>query len=749
MRSELLRSAVRRAVSSAALLGLAASGPALAEGADQAASSQLGEIVVTSQKMAEGISNQDVPAAITAFDASAIERNFAVDLRDLGRLTPNVQLNQVSTFNGYANFYIRGIGINGSTRTVDPAVGLFVDGLYVGFGPSSLVDTFDLASVEVLRGPQGTLFGRNVTGGAVVVNTAAPSQEFAASAKVTYGNYDRFDVAAVVNGGLTETVSARLAAIYQHQEGYFSNLENGQKKANKNLTLVRPSLRFEPSEDFDLTIRGEWQQNVGGPATSQNIVNPVFPKLAQTLFGYIPPADKYDVRHNLQGYSNTEVKQLAAEANWNLGHGLVTAVAGWRDVRFDSSTDFDGSPITLFHFKDNKETQDQRSVELRYASKFSDRYRFTVGTFWFDQSFFVGERRETFAGIVNGNVTIANTAGITNQDQNNLSLFAEGSVDLTEQWSLTLGGRYTKEEKEIEFVPPGRCALDFSSCTIAPIPGKKDWSNFSPKVGVNWKPSEELLGYASWTRGFRSGVFNQRAQFESAIGPSEPEVVDSYEVGLKSQFLDNRLRVNVALFSMKYDDIQKILNESCDPDGAGPAPPTSCQLVRNAAKATISGAEFELNALASDRLSFDLALGYTDAKYDEFPGIDVTGDGRPDPELAKELEFEKVPEFTGYLGANYAVPVGADDTLTFRGSYSYTSKFYTDQFNRDWLAQDGYGLLDASVTFARGERWQASLWGKNLTDEEYIDFAADVGTLGSWVFGGEPRRYGVEFKMNF
>jgi iron complex outermembrane recepter protein len=671
-----------------------------------------------------------------------------VDLRDLGRLAPNVQLNQVSTFNGYANFYIRGIGINGSTRTVDPAVGLFVDGIYVGFGPSSLVDTFDLASVEVLRGPQGTLFGRNVTGGAVVVNTARPTQEFESKVKVTYGNYDRFDVAASVNGALTETIAARVAALYQHQEGYFTNLQTGQKKANKNLALVRPSLKFTIGEDFDLTLIGEWQQNKGGPATSQNIVNPVFPKLAQTLFGYVPPADKYDVRHDLQGYSNSEVKQLVAEANWRLGHGVVTTVAGWRDVTFDSSTDFDGSPITLFHFKDNRESQDQKSVELRYASDFSDRLNFTTGLYWFEQSFFVGERRETFGGIVNGQPNIANTAGATYQDQSNVAAFVQGTWRFTDAWALTLGGRYTKEEKEILFSPPGTCTLNFLVCTTT-LPGERDWNNFSPKVGIDWNVAEDVLAYASWTRGFRSGVFNQRAQRVEFLGPSEPEVVDSYEIGIKSTLLDRRLRVNAAVFSMQYDDIQKILNESFDPDGPGPAPPTSGQVVRSAAEATIQGAELELNARATDALSFDLSLGYTDAQYDEFLGTDVTGDGVPDPALAKELEFEKVPEFTGYVGANYVVPVGADDTVTLRGSYSYTDKFYTDQLNREWLAQGAYGLLDASVTFARGERWQVSVWGKNLTDEEYIDFAADVGTLGSWVFGGEPRRYGVEFRMNF
>jgi iron complex outermembrane receptor protein len=717
---------------------------ALASGAAALSAQELEEVVITSQKGASGLSNQDVPAAITAFDANAIERNFAVDLRDLGRLTPNVQLNQVSTFNGYANFYIRGIGINGSTRTVDPAVGLFVDGIYVGFGPSSLVDTFDIGSVEVLRGPQGTLFGRNVTGGAVVVTTANPEREFSQKFRLTAGNYQRADIAYSVTGPLSDIVSMRLSAIYSHSDGYFENLRNGEDKANKNLTLIRPSIRFDFSETFDLTLKGEYQTNKGGPATSQNIVNPVFPKLAQTLFGYIPPDDKYDINHDLQGYSITEVKQLSAEANWTLSHGKVTAIAGWRDVRFDSSTDFDGSPITLFHFPDNKETQDQTSLEVRYASSFSDTVSFTTGLYYFQQEFFIGERRATFGGAL-GTV---NTAGVALQEQSNWAAFIQGNWKFTDRLSATVGGRYTKEDKEILFSPPGRCALDFTSCTLV-LPGQRDWSNFSPKFGLEFQATDDLLTYASWTRGFRSGVFNARAQRVEFLGPSDEEVVDSVEVGLKSQFANGRMRFNAALFSMKYDDIQKIVNDSFDPDGPGPQPPTSGQVVRNAAAATIQGVELEFNAAATERLTFDASFGYTDASYDEFNGQDVTGDGVPDPALAKALKFEKVPEFTGYLGLNYELPLSGDDALTFRGSYSYTDKFYTDTLNREWLAQDGFGLIDASVTFARGERWNLSLWGKNLTDEEYIDFAADVGTLGSWVFGGEPRRYGVEFRMTF
>lgn len=474
-------------------------------------------------------------------------------------------------------------------------------------------------------------------------------------------------------------------------------------------------------------------------------MNPQFPKLAQTLFGYVPPADKYDIRHDLQGYSNSRTRQLVVEANWDVGHGLVTGIAGYREVDFDSSTDFDGSPITLFHFPDNRESQEQSSVELRYASDFSDTVRFTAGVYWYDSSFFVGEQRDTFGGAL-GTVR---TIGRTDQDQTQYAAFAQGSWSFADRWDLVAGARYTKEDKDIRFTPPGvaRCQPDFSACTLT-LPGEDSWDNFSPKLGLDYRPADGQLAYVSWTRGSRSGVYNSRAQRVEFLGPSEPETVDSYELGYKAEFLDRRLRLNAAVFYMTYDDIQKIVNDVFDPDGPGPQPPTSGQTVKNAAQATIKGGELELTALVGERLKLDASIGYTDASYDEFNGQDVTGDGVPDPALAKRLKFEKVPEMTAYAGATYRVPLGAEDVLAFRASYSYTDKFYTDTLNRYWLAQDAFGLLDASVTFARGDRWQLSLWGKNLTDEEFIDFAADVGTLGSWVFGGEPRRYGVEFKLS-
>ncbi|MBP7614940.1 MAG: TonB-dependent receptor [Steroidobacteraceae bacterium] len=707
----------------------------------------LEEIIVVSQKRAAGMSVQDVASSITAIDASAMENAFTVNLVDVGRMVPNVQLNQVSTFNGYPNFYIRGIGINGSTRSVDPAVGLFVDGIYIGYGPSSLIDTFDLASVEVLRGPQGTLFGRNVTGGAVVANTKRPIDEFEADLKLGAGEYDRLDVAGSVNVPMGDAAAFRIASIYQHMDGYFRNLENGDRKARKEQVLVRPSLKLTPTDTLDITLIGEYMHNDGGAATSQNIVNPKFPKLAQTLFGYVPPDDKYDIRHNLHGYSDSETRQLILDSNWDVGHGVVTGIVGWRDVEFDSSTDFDGSPITLFHFPDNEETQDQTSVELRYASTFSEVVDFTVGLYWFEQDFFVGEQRDTFGGVAAGTIR---TIGRTDQEQSQEAAFTQGTWHLSDKWSVVAGVRYTKEKKEIEFTPPGvkRCAPDFSGCTLV-LDGDEDWDSVSPKLGVNYQLDDETLIYASWIQSSRSGVFNARAQRAEFLGPSEPEEVDSYELGIKTDLFDKRLRVNAAVFTMAYDDIQKIINESFDPDGAGPQPPTSGQVVANAAEATISGMELEISALVTDAFSVNAAFGYTDAAYDEFAGQDVNGDGVPDPDLAEDLEFEKVPETTVFLGGNYVIDLPNADELTLRASWNYTDKFYTDTLNRPWLSQDGYGLYDASITYAHGDVWQLSLWGKNLSDEEYIDFAADVGALGSWVFGGEPRHFGVELRAWF
>jgi iron complex outermembrane receptor protein len=728
----------------------------LATAASEAKSTKkvIEEVVITSQKRAAGMSVQDVPSAITAFNEEMIDDSFSVDLTDIGRMVPNAVLNSVGTFPGYPNFFIRGIGVNGSTRSLDPAVGIIVDGVYLGYPASSLQSTFDRESVEVLRGPQGTLLGRNVTGGAINVRSKRPTGEFGFSGEMTLGNYNQQEFSASVQFPIVEDrVAAKIAVISSNRDGYYEDNNGGtvdlainpagmpvtskSDKSDVDLTIIRPMILFTPSDSLDITFIGEYLRDQGGSAASQNIVNPEAQKQAQTVFGYTPPSDKYKINHDLKGGIDAEVWQLLAEANWDIGHGVITSVTGYRDVEFNSSTDFDGTPFPIFAFPDNEEEQDQFSQELRYASNFSDKYNFVTGLYYFDQEYTVGERRQILGTI--------NVAGVSEIKHSNYSVFGETNINLDSQFTLTLGLRYTQEEKEVSFSPPGSCALDFSNCTSV-LKADDDWSNVSPKVAVNYAVNEDAMLYGSWTKGFRSGSFNARAVRAGALGPADEETVESFEAGIKTTFADSRVRFNLAVFQMDYTDIQQFVN---NPDvNFG-----SEQLLFNAADATITGFEAELKAYVTDRFTIDVNVGWVDAEFDSFDNFDVNSDGivdAGDAKVAKELDFVKVPEWTYNVAASYEAEVADIGSLVFRASYSWMDSYFTDARNDPFLRQDSFGLIDASITYRNtANNIKVSLFGKNLDGEEYFDYAANVASFDSARWGGVPRTYGLRISYDY
>jgi iron complex outermembrane receptor protein len=713
------------------------------------------EILITSQKQAEGVLVQDVPSAITAFDNASLENSFSVDLTDVGKMVPNVILNSVGTFAGYPNFFIRGVGVNGSTRSLDPAVGIFVDGIYLGYPASSLQSTFDRASVEVLRGPQGTLLGRNVTGGGVNVQSNRPTGEFGLKAEAKLGDYDLRELALSVDFPIVEDkVAAKIAVITASRDGYYQDNNGGSvdleinpagmpatsksTKTDVDYQIIRPMIKFTPTEELDITVMGEYARNKGGTASSQNIVNPTAPKLAQTLFGYTPPSDKYEINHDLKGGTDATTKQLIVEANWDIGHGVLTSVTGYRDVKYNTSTDFDGTPFPIFAFPDNEEEQDQISQEFRYASTFSDKYNFVAGLYYFDQEFTIRERRHI--------MTTTKVASRTEVDHSNISAFGETNIFLDDNWTLTAGLRYTKEEKAVKFSPPGTCEYtSYSSCSVV-LEDDEDWSNVSPKLAIKYAFNDDVMMYGSFTQGFRSGSYNARATRLESLGPADEETVTSYEVGLKSILFDDRIKFNMAIYLMDYEDIQQFVNNP-DPEFGSEA------LLFNAADATISGFEAELVADLFEGFTLEANVGLVDAGYDSFDSFDTDLNGVIEPidsQLAEDLEFVKVPKWMSHIAANYETQPGDIGTLLFRASYSWSDSYYTDVRNDPFLEQQSFGMLDASVSYINQEgNIKVSLFGKNLQDEEYFDYAANVATLDSARWGGTPRTYGVRLTYEY
>ncbi len=702
------------------------------------------EIIVTAEKRAEGRSVQRVPISMVAVGEETLSKNLVANVAEVSKLAANTTLTG-SSVPGFVNFNIRGLGLTSTVRTIDPAVGVFIDGIYVGFGPSSLVDNFDIASIEVLRGPQGTLFGRNVTGGAIVVNTKRPGTTPGFETRLTAQTHDVYDAAVGIDVPLTEGVYSRLAAVFSHERGYFRNATTGEYKSEKNLLILRPSLRFEPTPDLTIDVIGEYQQNNGGPQATQFLQRPGAPTIAERVFGYVPPADKYTIENDGQGFLRTRLATVTLKGDWDVGPGVISLVSNYRHLNYKTGNDFDGTPFTLLHYPDlpgfNLDKQTQESVELRYASNNDGPLQYTIGAYFFHQDYISGELRDTFTGLPSGPRRVA---ARTLADDESYAAFAQAEYNISDPLTVVAGLRYTRERKSIDFSRPGTCSFDFATCNEI-FSASNSWSKVTPKVGINYQATPDVLAYASYTKGFRSGAYNARAQRLATLGPADPENAENYEVGLKLSLLDRRVRFNIAGFTNNVSDLQKSVSNPFDPDGPGPLPATIESLLTNAGKARISGFDIDTQARLGGGLSVRGSLGYLDTEYKEYN----------DPEIARrnldfrDLRLERAPEWTYSLGSSYVVNLDDDNSLEFNASFTYTSKFFNDAYNSPYLAQDGFGLLDASVTFARGENWDLTIYGKNLTKAEYIDYAVEIGGLSTLAFGGVPRRFGAQLKARY
>lgn len=711
-----------------------------AETSNLSTSALMEEIVVTSRKRAIAESVQDIPLAITAFSEEQFKAVYAFDFRDVGNLAPNVVFQETSHAS-VANFNIRGVGVQGSVFSDSPAVGLFQNGVYLGVNYGASLDVFDIESLEILRGPQGTLFGRNVTGGAVRVITKRPGDTFGFSAETVQGNYDRQDYSFAVEGPLKEGVlNGRFVLLDRRSDGLYDNLfSNGEDYGGRENTLLRGTLQFNPTENFDATLILEDIEEEGDNRPVRSDETPGTWVYGQ---GFREPSNFWDVYADLPGETEVDVVSATLEANWRLDHGLISSITGYRDVESYLLNDQDGTQFSGFHHAIDYE-QDQFSQELRYASNFSESYNFTLGLYYFEQEFSSQESRN----LVDGAIVVASG---NSQDQDSWAVFGELEFNLTDDLSLLLGGRYTEETIEVRTVSFGTCALDESiadpnerivqipvPCDLGPSESE-DYSDFSPKIGLNWRLSDEQLVYASATRGFRSGGFTLRG---SAITPPfDPESVDAYEVGYKGDLLNGRLRINAVAFINEYEDLQRTLVFDSPTQG-------SLQTTQNAAGATIMGLEAEMLWEVVDNLILGINWGYLDKEYDEFDGLDVNGDGTPDPDLAKDLDFVRAPDNTLNVSVNYDLDMADKGSVNFRVSGRYMdSVWFNDTNTRE---EPSYTVWDASITWQdASQNWSVGIFGKNLFEEEYNHWGADI-SLMHLRYSGDPRTAGVRLSYNY
>jgi iron complex outermembrane receptor protein len=676
----------------------------------------LADIVVTARKREELA--QDVPLSVSAFDSAQIE---ALKVRDLESLTvnmPNVALDDIGTFPGTANFSIRGLGINSSIPSIDPTVGIFVDGVYMANNLGVILDTFDLENIQVLRGPQGTLFGRNVTGGAVLVNTSKPGESFEFSIKgAADGNPDgdgglnRYLMASI-GGPLGDTFAAKLSVYNNTDDGWFENRLDGADFGEVDTTTVRPVFVWTPTERLEMVFRYEYTQTEGdGPAAQSHTNGSGVPGTPASF-----DRDSHEFSIDERGITDLEVNFLAWETNWDVGRGTLTNIFGWRDLDMLARSDIDAQPIPMFHALALTENE-QWSDELRYTGEFED-FDLTMGLFYLSNDIQYSERRELLGALLigtplEGQPFLTQDGGGDYQVETS-AVFAEVDYGLTDALSLIAGLRYTHEKKEVDVasltqninspcdVTAGTCPFDFSD--------EETWDAMSGRLGLKYETSDDSTVYAHVSRGQRSGGYNLRNTAADTVnfgpGPFDEEVVDNFEVGYKSDF-GGRGRLNAAVFYNLIDDMQREVNLA-DPNAG------VVQVIRNTADAEILGVELDGRFAIGDRTVLLASVGWIDAQYDRVR-FDLNGDGVIDSQ-DEDLELPRAAEWTYSVGVTHTAPLGSWGDLTARINYAFRDdSFYTDNNLGFILDQE---ILDIGLDFhSAGGHWVVSLYGKNLLDE--------------------------------
>ncbi|WOE75803.1 TonB-dependent receptor [Alterisphingorhabdus coralli] len=690
-------------------------------------------IVVTGTKTRNPEDVQDVPVAVTAFNDQTLEALKIRDIQGLSFQAPSVSLDQIGTSRGTANFSIRGLGINSSIPSIDPTVGVFVDGVYLGFNGGVVFDLFDLDSVEVLRGPQGILFGRNTTGGAVLVNTGNPTEEFqgkfraAVETPVDSGRGGQnYFVSGVVSGPIIEDVLLfKLGAYYNNDEGYFRNLFDGSDFGAAETYILRGALEFRPTSNLTILGKFDYFDSEGDGPAGQN--RGTFDR------------NSFDFSIDEPGFYDTEVITGSVKLDWEIGPGVLTNIFGYREFSGTTLGDIDALPEFIFHSNTLTE-QEQISNELRYAMSF-DGIELTVGSFFFDQSIAYDELRDLPP------TGLPTFSGGGQQDHQVLGLFAQGQFYVTDSLSLIGGIRWSREEKDgsVSYIIPRaeECSVVAGTCPTTGTDGFTDnetWTNWSPKLGFQYEFANSQI-YGHWTRGFRSGGFNFRitdpAAFLTQIVPAtgsflfDEERVDTFEIGGKFQTEDGAFTLNAAAYVTKINNMQREINQ---PGAAGVS-----QFILNSADATIMGFEAEARMRVSDNLLFTANIGLIDDEYDEilFDISGVTGVNGVVDEEDFALSIPRVPTYTWGVGAIHELDLGSS-SITSRFNLQYRDEFaYTDN-NLGWI-QD-ITNLEANVTWNTPiEGLSLSIYGRNLLDE--VQAGGDT-QLSQGLFGG-PLSTGV------
>lgn len=709
---------------------------------------RLDDVVVTAQKRAQAV--EDVPISISVVDRETLEKSRARNLNDMQQLVPNFAFER----SGNASLAIRGVGGGGRNVGFDTRAGMYLDGVYVGQSVALNMPLFDIAQVEVLRGPQGHLFGRNTVSGAVNITTEAPSPVFGSSLRAVAGNENAYDVYGSVTGPLADNVSGKLALGYETRDGFVHNRFDDSSLDDLDRFSTRGQLRFDVSERFTLDVYGDYSDTeenaIIGEAVTDFFDTPV-PNL---------PLPRREVALNTQPFTNGTLWGGSVNASYRLGDGhSVTAITGYRDTqqRRQNDTDYSANDIMRINFSDDVE---QFSQELRLASPDDGALRYMIGAYYLneqadsDRRATAGQDLDTIvplpagspfpfapAGLAFGIVPGAVIPAVASIETENVAAFATLDLDLTARLTLNLGARFTHETKDIVFNLDGSQSGAFLIATLNDFRDSRSDDEFNPTAGLTFALSDDVNLYAKYANGFKSGGWN--VDFlnlgQAATGfDFDTETVDSYELGIKGVALDNRIRFDLAAFYNQFDDFQIFQFIAL---GGG----TTILQLRNAAKVETQGFDGSISFQASDDLRLGASIGYVDATFDRFPdggpgGADLSGNELP------------APDFTAAVTVDYGVAAPTlNGRLDFYGEYSNRGAYFAGATNDPSFERIGSrNLVNTRLGYSHDSgRYGVSLWARNLFNENYLQDRSRDFLGNQYLRRGEPRSYGIEVWHQF
>lgn len=741
--------------------------PAFAQGA---ADPGRDVVIVTANKRAENI--QEVPVAVTAIGGEALQDQGVTDVLDLNALAPSLQ---VKTDDNAANpkVFIRGIGLNDFNPNTASAVAIYGDGVYIGSPLAQMGQFFDLERVEVLRGPQGTLYGRNTTGGAINMISRKPSDELEADAYLEYGTFNSITAEAGIGGPIQPGVLGyRIAGTYVTNDGYTLNRLTGNHGNNADRGSLRGTLSWTPSDNFEGLFQVRYGRSQGGSIWAYNrsllpqtpaatgpdtFCAPGFYTSGQCtdLAGYANTSgDLYEGDYHLEGKDEVETYGASSTLTWDLGDMSLISVTGYDHADRDDVEDTDAGPTDIVTAR-YRAQQWAASQELRLQSNGDNTLNWVAGVYLAHDDLKSNSYLDVFRVANTGVIADDLPAGIGvfhwpfTQKTDSYAVFGQGDYKITDQLTATVGLRYSADRKEFRYnslyssdpiSPQIQIEVDDGTGTGNTIPVAADASrtfdSLSGRLGLKYQFTDDLNAYVTYNRGYKSGgFFGGQTTDPNALAPYNDEIVDSYEVGVKSQWLDGLITANFAAFAYDYQDLQ-VYTLIVDPITS-----LTVQNFTNASNAEVSGVEAEITSSPVDGLDLSLSASFLDAKYKDFQsqGDDYSGNTLPN-----------APETSVNASARYEFPF-FDGMMSAQGDVAYRTKVYYDTRNVERLSDGDRTFVNLRFGWKPSAgNWELGVFGRNIFDETNISDIIPIEGLGFDLFSmGMPRTAGIFVRYDY